>query len=127
MFRLWHKWLGPQWSIGDFAGMQAAMATEIPGWMLAALQRMAPAGTGGPASAPPQELREYDPEWGDAFASGRATATCDHGCKGRAAHALTNLPGPLGRCGVGAREGLQRRGERRHRSASVSGGLCGTR
>ncbi len=26
----------------------------------------------------PQNLREYDPEWGDAFVSGRATLTCDH-------------------------------------------------
>jgi len=82
MFRLWHKWLGPQWSIGDFAGMQAAMVREIPGWMLAALQQMASAGAGqAPAAAaagPPQDLLEYDPEWGDAFASGRATLTCDH-------------------------------------------------
>jgi len=68
LFRLWHKWLGPQWSIGDVAGMQAAMSREIPGWMLAALNSM-----GAPA-----DLREYDPEWGDAFASGRASATCDH-------------------------------------------------
>ncbi|MGC9671552.1 alpha/beta fold hydrolase [Planosporangium sp. 12N6] len=82
MFRLWHKWLGPQWSIGDFTGMQAAVAREVPGWMLAALRQMAPAGTGEAPTAipadPPQDLREYDPEWGDAFASGRATLTCDH-------------------------------------------------
>jgi pimeloyl-ACP methyl ester carboxylesterase len=60
MFRLWHKWLGPQWSIGDFAGMQAAMVREVPGWMLAALRQMAPAGTGQtPAdipAGPPQDL-----------------------------------------------------------------------
>ncbi|MDX6238849.1 MAG: hypothetical protein QOG10_3664 [Kribbellaceae bacterium] len=82
MFRLWHKWLGPQWSIGDFAGMQAAMVREIPGWMLAALRQMAAAGPDEtPADTPgrpPQDLLEYDPEWGDAFASGRATLTCDH-------------------------------------------------
>jgi pimeloyl-ACP methyl ester carboxylesterase len=75
IFRLWHKWLGPQWSIGDFAGMQAALVREIPRWMRAALQQMAPADT---PAGPPQDLREYDPEWGDAFASGRATLTCDH-------------------------------------------------
>jgi len=50
--------------------------------MLAALQQMASAGAGqAPAAAaagPPQDLLEYDPEWGDAFASGRATLTCDH-------------------------------------------------
>jgi pimeloyl-ACP methyl ester carboxylesterase len=78
MFRLWHKWLGSQWSIGDFAGMQQAIGGEVPGWMLAALQHMAPAGAGGPPTAPPQDLLEYDPEWGDAFASGRATVNCDH-------------------------------------------------
>ena len=78
IFRLWHKWLGPQWSIGDVAGMHAAMAREVPGWMLAALQRMAPAEAQPPVTTPPQNLREYDPEWGDAFVSGRATAGCDH-------------------------------------------------
>jgi pimeloyl-ACP methyl ester carboxylesterase len=26
----------------------------------------------------PRNFREYDPEWGDAFVSGRATLTCDH-------------------------------------------------
>jgi pimeloyl-ACP methyl ester carboxylesterase len=76
MFRLWHKWLGAQWSIGDYAGMQAAMAHEIPGWMLAALAQM----SGGAArnGEIPQNLREYDPEWAEAFASGTATINCDH-------------------------------------------------
>jgi pimeloyl-ACP methyl ester carboxylesterase len=78
MFRLWHKWLGPQWSIGDFAGMQAAMVRELPDRMLAALGRMAGATAHEPPAGPPQDLLEYDPEWGDAFASGRATLTCDH-------------------------------------------------
>ncbi|HKS98870.1 MAG TPA: alpha/beta hydrolase [Rugosimonospora sp.] len=78
VFRLWHKWLGPQWSVGDFTGMQKAIGREVPGWMLAVLSRMAPAGPGGPPAEPPQDLREYDPEWGDAFVSGRATVNCDH-------------------------------------------------
>jgi pimeloyl-ACP methyl ester carboxylesterase len=81
MFRLWHKWLGSQWSIGDYAGMQAALPRELPAWMLAALKRMS-GDTSGAAAPPdgqvPQDLREYDPEWGDAFASGRATENCDH-------------------------------------------------
>jgi pimeloyl-ACP methyl ester carboxylesterase len=76
MFRLWHKWLGAQWSIGDYAGLQAALPRELPGWMLAALARMA--GEFAPGGQVPQNLREYDPEWGDAFASGRATVNCDH-------------------------------------------------
>ncbi|MFD9702578.1 alpha/beta fold hydrolase [Lentzea sp. NPDC059081] len=78
LFRLWHRWLGPQWSIGDFAGMRRAMAEELPAWMTAALARMAPAGAEGAPGEPPQDLREYDPEWGDAFVSGRATLNCDH-------------------------------------------------
>jgi pimeloyl-ACP methyl ester carboxylesterase len=75
IFRLWHKWLGPQWSIGDYAGMQAAMANELPEW-LRQIQTGAPAGAD--SAEPPQNLREYDPEWGDAFFSGRVGLNCDH-------------------------------------------------
>jgi pimeloyl-ACP methyl ester carboxylesterase len=75
IFRVWHKWLGPQWSIGDYAGMQAAMGRELPEW----LRRMQlVGGAGNDAAEPPQNLREYDPEWGDAFVSGRVALTCDH-------------------------------------------------
>lgn len=74
IFRLWHKWLGPQWSIGDVAGMRAAMATELPGRMSAMLGAVAE----GESAGVPQNLREYDPEWGDAFASGRVALGCDH-------------------------------------------------
>jgi pimeloyl-ACP methyl ester carboxylesterase len=75
IFRLWHKWLGPQWSIGDYAGLQAAMAHELPEW----LRRLRNAAGAAPDSAePPQNLREYDPEWGDAFFSGRVALNCDH-------------------------------------------------
>lgn len=76
MFRLWHKWLGPQWSIADESGMVAAMGRELPGWMFSAMQMAAPPG-GLPAGMPPG-LREYDPEWADAFYSGRVGVTCDH-------------------------------------------------
>ena len=58
--------------------MTKAITREVPAWILAALQQMAPAGTGGPPADAPQDLREYDPEWGDAFVSGRATINCDH-------------------------------------------------
>jgi len=78
MFSLWHKWLGSQWSIGDYAGLQQAIPRELPASMLAALAGMAPAGSDDTPTGPPQDLKEYDPEWGDAFVSGRATATCDH-------------------------------------------------
>ncbi|MFJ4654322.1 hypothetical protein ACIP5Y_23890 [Nocardia sp. NPDC088792] len=33
---------------------------------------------GTPPSTLSQSLREYDPEWGRAFATGTATAGCDH-------------------------------------------------
>jgi pimeloyl-ACP methyl ester carboxylesterase len=79
LFGLWHKWLGSQWTIGDVEGMQRAMGTELPAWLAAAIQQMA--GAAGSAERPrglPQNMREYDPEWGSAFVSGRATLTCDH-------------------------------------------------
>lgn len=78
VFSLWSKWLGAQWSVGDYRGMVTAMPRELPAATLAGLARMAPAGTSGPSTRPPQDLREYDPEWGEAFVSGRATLNCDH-------------------------------------------------
>jgi len=35
---------------------------------------MPPEEDAGPADGPPQNLREYDPEWGRSFVSGLATA-----------------------------------------------------
>lgn len=82
VFTMWHKWLGDQWSIGDWAGMQEAVPRELPGWMLAALSGMQPQRDGdGEArepAGPPQHMREYDPEWARAFATGTATIGCDH-------------------------------------------------
>ncbi len=75
IFRIWHKWLGPQWSIGDYAGVQKALGQELSPW----LHRMQLAGgVRNDATEPPQHLREYDPEWGDAFVSGRVGVNCDH-------------------------------------------------
>ncbi len=55
-FDLLYKWLGgAQWSIADVDGMRKAQKAELPAWM--------PAHDG----VPPQNLREYDPEWGHAF------------------------------------------------------------
>jgi len=78
VFALWHRWLGPQWSIGDWDGMQRAMATELPEPLLTGLAAMAPRGDAEIVTGPPQNMREYDPEWGHAFASGSATAASDH-------------------------------------------------
>ena len=77
LFALWNKWLGDQWSIGDFEGMQRAFPVEIPVPILKALAGFAPPPERAP-KGPPQNLREYDPEWGRAFVSGSATASCDH-------------------------------------------------
>ncbi|HEY4343851.1 MAG TPA: alpha/beta hydrolase [Parvibaculum sp.] len=69
MFALFSKYLGDQWSIGDWKGMQAAGPKELPAWM---------AGFMTPSDEPPQTLKEYDPEWGRAFWTGTVAASCDH-------------------------------------------------
>jgi pimeloyl-ACP methyl ester carboxylesterase len=77
VFAARNKWLGDQWSIGDYAGMRRAFPAEVPVPVLTALAGFLPSGAGQP-DEPPQNLREYDPEWGKAFVSGSATASCDH-------------------------------------------------
>ncbi len=69
MFALWSKFLGDQWSIGDWEGMQAAAPHELISWLGAAIPAM---------KEPPQNLKEYDPEWGRAFHTGTVAASCDH-------------------------------------------------
>jgi pimeloyl-ACP methyl ester carboxylesterase len=84
MFALWNKWLGDQWTVGDWEGMQSAMLKELPQEILLGLRHMLtrtdeePDGPPGPLEDPPQNLREYDPEWARAFWTGQATAACDH-------------------------------------------------
>lgn len=70
-FALMSKYLGDQWSVGDFAAMQAAAPQELPPH-LAALGRQAP------GSEPPQNLKEYDPGWATAFWTGTVGVNCDH-------------------------------------------------
>jgi pimeloyl-ACP methyl ester carboxylesterase len=79
-FALWHKWLGDQWSIGDWKGFQAAVPREVPRWLLRAIGAMMRPGDGeSPVDGgPPQNVKEYDPEWARSFVSGLATAGCDH-------------------------------------------------
>ena len=69
VFALNAKYLGDQWSVGDWAGMRAAAPKELPGWIAAFLP---------PNEEPPQNMKEYDPEWGRAFWAGTVAASCDH-------------------------------------------------
>ncbi len=78
LFALWNKYLGDQWSIGDWDGLQPAIPRTLPLWMLKGIGAMFPPIEGAPTEGIPQNLKEYDPEWGRAFASGIATASCDH-------------------------------------------------
>ena len=71
LFALWNKYLGDQWSIGDWEGFQAAARRELPGWLFGFAAEM-------DSDEPPQNLKEYDPEWGRAFWSGAVSASCDH-------------------------------------------------
>jgi pimeloyl-ACP methyl ester carboxylesterase len=73
VFALMSKYLGDQWSIGDWDGMVAALPTELPEWM-AMIAGLFGMGDGGP----PQALKEYDPEWGRAFWTGAFYGSCDH-------------------------------------------------
>jgi pimeloyl-ACP methyl ester carboxylesterase len=68
-FRLWSTYLGDQWSIGDWDGARAAAPGVLPAWMQA---------LGTAPDEPPQNLREYDPEWARAFWTGTVAASCDH-------------------------------------------------
>jgi len=66
------KYLGDQWSIGDWTTMVATTATELPSWLGFI------AGLFGLGDTPPQNLKEYDPEWGRAFWTGAFSAACPH-------------------------------------------------
>ena len=80
MFALSNKWLGDQWSIGNWEGMQAAAPREVPMYVLTSLVRMRlmePPSQDGPGETP-QNFREYDPEWARSFWTGAASASCDH-------------------------------------------------
>lgn len=73
LFAAMAKYLGDQWSIGDWDGMVAALPSELPESMA-----MIAGAFGVGSDGPPQELREYDPEWGRAFWTGAFYASCDH-------------------------------------------------
>ena len=70
VFALYSKYLGDQWSVGDWDGMRKAAPNELPAWIGAT--RPVP-------DEPPQNIKEYDPEWARAFWTGTVAQSCDHG------------------------------------------------
>jgi pimeloyl-ACP methyl ester carboxylesterase len=71
IFALLNKYLGDQWSIGDWEGMMAAAPVELPAVLAGLFGVMM-------GDAPNQRLKEYDPEWGRAFWRGTVAASCRH-------------------------------------------------
>ncbi len=69
MFDALATFLGAQWRIADWAGLTRHLAEHGTEGQRAILQ-------GSPV--PPQNLLEYDPEWGAAFWSGSVGAGCGH-------------------------------------------------
>ena len=72
VFALMAKYLGDQWSVGDWDAMVAAVPQELPPGL--GMVAGAMAGSAEPA----QNLKEYDPEWGRSFWTGTVAAACDH-------------------------------------------------
>jgi pimeloyl-ACP methyl ester carboxylesterase len=68
LFDLWSTFLGDQWSIGAWDAMREGSAARLPDHM-----RFIPV-----PGEPPQNMKEYDPEWGRSFWSGTVAAACDH-------------------------------------------------
>lgn len=70
MFELWNTYLGNQWSVGDWAGFIKAVAKLTSE---ETLKMLFPDPT-----EPPQNMKEYDPEWARAFYEGTVCANCPH-------------------------------------------------
>ena len=68
IFRLNSVYLGDQWRVGDWQGLRKAAAIDPSPFL-----RMIPFG-----EEPPQNLKEYDPEWGRAFWEGTVSKNCPH-------------------------------------------------
>jgi pimeloyl-ACP methyl ester carboxylesterase len=68
LFRHNAIYLGDQWRVGDWEGMRrAAAVSDVP------FLRMIPF-----PPEPPQNMKEYDPEWGRAFWEGTVAQSCPH-------------------------------------------------
>ncbi|HWE65182.1 MAG TPA: alpha/beta hydrolase [Acidimicrobiales bacterium] len=70
MFAVSSKYLGNQWTVGDWEGMAAGFASEVSPWM-APFAAMFAGGL-------PQNLKEYDPEWATACWEGTISTSCNH-------------------------------------------------
>ena len=68
LFDLWSTYLGDQWSIGAWDAMREGSAEYLPEHLKFF----------SVPDEPPQNLKEYDPEWGRSFWSGIVAASCDH-------------------------------------------------
>ena len=68
LFDMWSTFLGDQWSIGAWGAMRDGSAGHLPDHM-----NFIPV-----PEEPPQNLKEYDPEWGRSFWTGAVGAACDH-------------------------------------------------
>jgi len=87
IFALMSKYLGDQWTVGNWEGMLAAAPTELPDWVLLAMGPMF--GSGSTSGGIPQRMKEYDPEWARVFWEGSVYASCDH------ARMLTKVKCPI--------------------------------
>jgi pimeloyl-ACP methyl ester carboxylesterase len=72
-FELYSAYLGNQWCIGDVEGMLRAATDTLPPIMAQMFKARFQEGT-----EPPQNLKEYDPEWAKACVTGSIGASCDH-------------------------------------------------
>ena len=72
-FELYSTYLGDQWCIGDVEGMVKAAAETMPPMAAQMFQARFQEG-----AEPPQNLKEYDPEWARACVTGTIGASCDH-------------------------------------------------
>ena len=73
VWALFAKYLGDQWSVGDWSGLKAAARRELPPSLAVVGERIIPQ-----VEKPPQELKEYDPEWARATSTGTLAASSDH-------------------------------------------------
>ena len=74
VFELYNTYLGDQWRIGDWEGMLENVGDFLPAHRMITFQE----GYSKFKTEPPQNIKEYDPEWGKAFFTGTVGASCDH-------------------------------------------------